>query len=174
MTPELGEIRTRIEIGGKGSAKVIRAVCESCGKERWVQFNVGKNQPMARWCRQCFPKVRGRMSRTDGYIGIRLSPDDFFYPMANKIGYVPEHRLVMAQHLNRCLLPWEIIHHKNHIKGDNRLENLQLLPSQKEHLVDVISRRLIMSLKKQVDKQNQEIKLLKWHIQELNKREIKV
>ena len=65
---------------------------------------------------------------------VSLKPDDFFYPMAGKNHYVFEHRLVMAKHLNRCLLPWEVVHHKNGIRNDNRLENLDLIKGHHNHL----------------------------------------
>jgi len=65
-----------------------------------------------------------------GYVRTWL-PD---HPNAMSDGYILEHRLAMSDYLGRPLEPWEIVHHKNRIRDDNRLENLELFPKQAGHL----------------------------------------
>lgn len=66
------------------------------------------------------------------------------HPMARHRGkqipcYVPEHRLVMAEHLGRMLDPKEVVHHKNGDKSDNRIENLELYSTNALHLADELA-----------------------------------
>jgi len=51
-------------------------------------------------------------------------------------GGIYEHILVMEAYLGRYLEPHERVHHKNHIRHDNDINNLQLYNSDSEHLAD--------------------------------------
>jgi hypothetical protein len=73
----------------------------------------GKNHPM--W-------KGGKGLTTQGYVTINVS--------AGK--RVLEHRYVMEQHLKRKLTRSEHVHHRNGVKTDNRIENLELI-SWHEH-----------------------------------------
>lgn len=128
--------------------------CKKCGEERHVLPSRLKMKTYTGLCIVCYkastrgvnhPLWSGGIQKTSpGYVLVWLDRDDFFFPMAQRSGYVLEHRLVMAKHLNRCLLAWEVIHHINGVKDDNRLENLLILKSDSNHnkTVDKIIKRL--------------------------------
>ena len=123
----------------------IKRKCLHCGKIFYVkvcQIKIGGGK----YCsRDCAIKGNtgshnvnwqgGRIVDKDGYILVKLPPDDFFLPMADHLRYVREHRLVIAKRLGRCLQPWEIVHHKGirytdiRNKSDNLEDNLEMTTS---------------------------------------------
>ncbi len=66
------------------------------------------------------------------YIWVKLDPSSPFYSMCGRGGAVLEHRLVVAKNIGRPLKSEEIVHHKNGVKNDNRIENLEVI-STVEH-----------------------------------------
>ena len=147
---EVGTIKHGKEIGHKWDGKFIWTACIGCGKERWVAL-LKNGDTKTKRCHSCAAKYYklgvntrgvnnvnwkgGRRVDAKGYIAVKVYPDDFFYPMATSWGYIQEHRLVMAKHLGRCLNRFEVVHHKNGIKYDNRIENLEL-STNAAHITD--------------------------------------
>lgn len=93
-----------------------RITINSCNKGRF-----GKLSPM--W--------KGGITRKNGYVMIWKKG----HPYAYSNYYMLEHRLIMEKKLGRYLFPWEVVHHKNGIRDDNRIENLELLPSGRHNKI---------------------------------------
>lgn len=140
----------------------VWVICPHCEEGRWLREQSIKHKKFTGLCSKCHAiYTSGRMERhsnwkggktkRDGYVYVRLSPDDPYYSMANKSGYIREHRLVMARHLGRLLKPNEVVHHKNEIRDDNRCENLELIKGAVYHLLDSNPNSKITRLKKRID-----------------------
>jgi hypothetical protein len=119
---------------------IVQCVCGQCNEtfgkyDKWLQarkYIYGHNFKVMR-----FPENykgnhnRGYKTKEGGYIMIRCKD----HPRSRKCGgYVAEHILVMEKHLGRYLTKDEIVHHKNEIRIDNRIENLQVM-TRANHVV---------------------------------------
>jgi hypothetical protein len=69
------------------------------------------------------PRYRGGVLRKDGYKLLSINGRRIL-----------EHRHIMEELIGRRLESKEIVHHLNENRADNRPENLELLPSQTDHV----------------------------------------
>ena len=147
--PKEGDIIKAKDLGKRYRGNFIWAICISCGKGRWIQGD--NRKPRSLRCRSCNARLGrehkgnwrgGKAIQRGRYMVIRVDKDSPYYPMTDNDSYILEHRLVMAKHLGRCLKSWEIIHHKNHIKTDNRIENLQLTINDEHQSITLLEKRI--------------------------------
>lgn len=103
--------------------------CLICGVDMKVQpYQFETKKVCSRVCndelKRRQPKREGaRYKRADGYIDIYMPS----HPDSTREGRILEHRLIMAQQLGRRLLRSETVNHINHIRDDNRPENLEVM-----------------------------------------------
>lgn len=96
---------------------------DGCDKDAWCRTWCSSHyHRMTRYGNPHENRQPGRAITESGYVRVWM-PE---HPFAQSGSYVPEHRLVMEESLGRYLAEGETIHHKNGIRHDNRLENLEL------------------------------------------------
>ena len=166
--PNEGDIAKGIDIGKKsshGREYYIWVICPICKEGRWRLrpeiIRARRNNSKLNRCHLCAVSQKGdkcvnwkggRLTEREGYILVYVPQDDFFASMRNKMGYVREHRLVVAKALGRCLHRWELVHHKGEKypkgsienKQDNRYpENLQLITDTRHNQITILERRIV-------------------------------
>ena len=108
----------------------IYGECITCGKKFYHLSGKG-----TKYCsRKCYRGFQDQVHPANfkgykhtvhrGYVYVYV-PDHPFVKN-NPYKRLLEHRIIMENHLGRYLKPGETVHHKNGIKGDNRIENLEL------------------------------------------------
>lgn len=117
---------------GAGPTPNHSFVCEICGVECLVYRSPSAHGP--RFCSVQCTGAAQRGSANPAYVNGR-HVDKMGY-MRVRVGghYVLEHRLIMEQIIGRPLTRVEVVHHRNRDRLDNRIENLQLLANQAEHM----------------------------------------
>ena len=175
--PAVGDRAVATDIGRRGKGWYTWRLCPDCGKGRWVQCRLHE-RPNSR-CFDCAQKKRltgetnprwnggVRYDPSHGFY-VRVSPDHPFYAMSMSAGgqcYIAEHRLVMAMHLGKLLEKWEVVHHINGDNTDNRLDNLELLPKQSDHLPYNLQQAQIRDLQDRVTQLEAENALLRFQLE---------
>jgi predicted RNA-binding Zn-ribbon protein involved in translation (DUF1610 family) len=118
----------------------LRRTCRDCGRAIYLQKRAYRDKrcptcgvqisPHRSYCakhasyqERSWKWKGGRQRDPKGYVIVTGKQG---HPNARKGGQLAEHTLVMSEALGRPLLPNERVHHRNGVRDDNRIENLEL------------------------------------------------
>ena len=166
--PQIGDIVSAKQAGKNHGGRYIWLPCSICEIPRWMRLSDHRRGQRTA-CRNCHNRAiskaywgdlhfKERGTNNHGYKEISLKDDHAYASMRNKAGFVMEHRLVMAEHLNRPLMRNEHVHHRNGDRADNRLENLELISPAKHGRLTRFCNDCEL---------RKEIRLLRWQVKEL-------
>ena len=130
----------------------IPAKCKWCGIEIHCTDKTGRRSSKRKFCSEKHFRLWNRGKNIKNWKGGKKKHGEYTqvligkeHPYSDLHGYIMEHRYVMEEWLKetdieskylikkKYLSPIAKVHHKNHNKSDNRIENLEIVTSQKEH-----------------------------------------
>lgn len=120
--------------------------CVACGKKERLVGKIRSNK-----CFKCshagYQKEEDRTWTKDknGYLTCRIK---------NKLIY--QHRYIMEKKLERPLEKGEIVHHKNGIRHDNNISNLEIIYSQSNHMKEHLKKAGAKEFYKEMSKKGHE------------------
>jgi len=174
VKPSIGNTINGSKLGRVTRALFRWSACPDCGVERWVQQSQKTKLCMRcaairrNWTGEKNHRWNGGIRRAGGYNYVSVPENHLFIKMAGRslvhgryYYSIAEHRLVVTQHIGRPLEPWELVHHINGVKDDNRIGNLELLKHRKDHLVSANFQRLVVELQERVVTLEAEVVLLR-------------
>lgn len=135
IATESGWPEARSLIPGMGVLTNGQLACPDCGTSAdLITYRYAKFRGYCRTCMYRHHRAKptfkgGRSIDGDGYVNVSGQQD---HPR-QRGGRVYEHILVMEEHVGRHLVHPEQVHHRNGIKHDNRLENLELVSPSDHH-----------------------------------------
>ena len=94
------------------------------------QIPWNKDKKLPQYSRENSHSWKGGEINRLGYVSV-LQPN---HPFCDRQGYVKRSRITVEKHLCRYLLPNEVVHHRNEIKDDDRVENLIVFISNSAHI----------------------------------------
>jgi len=107
----------------------------------------------------------GISQRKSGYIKVLIKKSDYRYKKV-KTRYAPQHVIMMENKIGRMLTKDEIVHHKNEIRNDNRMCNLQLMTNSEHTIHHLTGKKRSDQTKKRISESSvgihQKEKHIKW------------
>jgi len=125
---------------GRTNVKIVLkslVLCTTCNRKKREEEIPGYREKRILYNRQSHRKYRGkepygplqRKPAGEGHVtkqGYKII-SKVGHPNANSDkGAIPEHIFIMSEYLGRPLKKGETVHHKNGVRHDNRIENLEL------------------------------------------------